>query len=129
MAFEAFQEQQQALNHKKRLALSSLLSSGLLGVVLIAAAAAEPAEAVRSMESTEEVLDVKLASQPHAPEPPPPTPAPPAPPALVPKTVKINPNAAPPRPLEAPKEISQEKPKEADPSQDKGMAGVHTGGG
>lgn len=128
MAFEAFLEQQQALNHKKRLALSSLVSGGLLGAALVAAAATAPAEATRPMETIEEVLDVKLASKPDAPEPPPPAPAPPAPAALVPKSVKINPNAPPPKPLEAPKEISKEKPKEADPSQDKGVAGVHEGG-
>ena len=33
-----------------------------------------------------------------------------------------------PKPLAAPTEISKEKPKEADASQDKGVAGVHEGG-
>lgn len=63
--------------------------------------------------------------------PPPPVepqaPAPPAPPAaapVVPKHLKVRKvdQPRPPKPLVAPKEISQAPPKEADPSEDRGVA-------
>lgn len=81
----------------------------------------------------EKAVDITFTEKIVQPEPPPPPvvevkpePAPPPPVAapVVPKNMKIRKLDAPPPPKElvAPKEVPLEAPKEADPSQDKGIA-------
>jgi len=105
--------------------------ASILVYAFIAVAAGLIGTAATRIVAPPEPVDVTFVEKVAKPEPPPP-PAPviekPAPPPaaapIVPKDMKVRKLDKPPPPKElvAPKEMPQEKPAEADPSQDKGIA-------
>lgn len=125
MAFESFlQPSAHQAPRAARLVVSYTTAVLLIGGM---AAAVTLSSRARPRASTDDVLDVVLTKLPDK-APPPPAPMPAAPALLVPKTVKINPMAAPPAPVAVPTALSRDKLKEANPADDKGAAGVHEGG-
>src|SRR5262245_42936722 len=109
--------------------LAAALSSSLI-YVLVAVAAVTIGTATKQIiqEKKVDITFVEtVVKEPPPPPPPPvveekPKPAPAAAP-VIPKDMKIRKLDAPPPPKElvAPKQLPLEKPKEADPSQDKGV--------
>ena len=113
--------------------ISAFLTSSVI-YVAIGAAAAVIGVGRRQFGPAEKPVDVKFVEKivKEEPPPPPPPPSPPPkpieeakpPPPAVPKGMKIRKLDKPPPPKElvAPKEMPQQAPAEADPSQDKGIA-------
>jgi hypothetical protein len=132
MAFEAFSSGKNQAHRHKAMALSVISATGTIVLLTLGIAFLARSASARSEKPPEDdVLDIKLQSKIEEelkPEPTPePTPEPAAPAKFVPKNIKINKLAPPPKPLVAPTEDSKAKLKEADPSQDKGVSGSHDG--
>jgi protein TonB len=112
--------------------LSSLAASSMIYVALVALLLAVSATTtiVEQKKPVELTFVEKVVTEPPPPPPPPPVaePKPLPPPAaaapVIPKDMKVRKLEAPPKPkpLVAPKAMPTEKPKEADPSEDKGVA-------
>jgi len=111
--------------------LSSLAASSTIYVAVIALLVAVSATKtiVEKQQPVELTFVEKVMKEPPPPPPPPPAPeTKPLPPAaaapVIPKDMKVRKLDAPPKPKElvAPKAMPTEKPKEADPSEDKRVA-------
>lgn len=111
--------------------ITSFCASAVI-LVAVAFAAVKIGVGAKQLGPAEKPVDVKFVEKIVKEEPPPPPPVPspkpieeakPPPPA-VPKGMKVRKLEKPPPPKElvAPKEMPQEAPAEADPSQDKGIA-------
>ena len=111
--------------------LQAIAASGVIYVGIAAAAlliGTATHEIVKEKQVDLTFVEKVVKEEPPPPPPPPvvekPKPPPPAAAPVVPKDMKVVKLDKPPRPKElvAPKEMPVEKPKEADPSQDKGIA-------